>query len=54
MDTVIVTLRYHQQEVDLELPVSVPLFVLAPILIKSCGGALWRPVIKRSPLPDAL
>lgn len=33
MDSVVVTLRQAKQEIDLELPLSVPIFVLAPILI---------------------
>jgi hypothetical protein len=39
MDTVVVTLRQHDHEVDLELPVAVPLFVLAPILAEKLGWA---------------
>jgi hypothetical protein len=37
MDTVAVTLRGRDQEIDLELPVAVPLFVLAPILAEKLG-----------------
>lgn len=33
MDSVIITLRHQQQTVDLEVPVSVPFFILAPILV---------------------
>lgn len=39
MEHVVVTLRYKQNETDLELPVSVPLFVLAPILMERL---VWR------------
>ncbi len=35
MDQVVITVRYNQQEADLELPVSVPLFVLVPIVLDS-------------------
>lgn len=37
MEYSIVTIRYQQQEADLELPVSVPLFVLIPILMDQLG-----------------
>lgn len=32
MDTVVITLREQEKEIDLELPVAIPLFILAPIL----------------------
>lgn len=32
MDTVIITLRQPKEDIDLELPVAVPLFMLGPIL----------------------
>ncbi len=35
MDQVVITVRYNRQEADVELPVSVPLFVLAPMLLDS-------------------
>lgn len=35
MDQVVITVSYNRQEADVELPVSVPLFVLAPMLLDS-------------------
>ncbi|KAA3659015.1 MAG: FHA domain-containing protein [Chloroflexi bacterium] len=32
MDTVVITLREQQNEIDLELPITVPLYMLGPIL----------------------
>lgn len=34
MDIVVVTLRLQQEEIDLELPIAVPLFMLTPILVE--------------------
>ncbi|MCP4356599.1 MAG: FHA domain-containing protein [Chloroflexi bacterium] len=35
MDYIVVTLKYGEQKADLELPISVPMFVLAPIILDS-------------------
>ena len=32
MDTVVITLREQQEEIDLELPITVPLYVLGPVV----------------------
>lgn len=34
MDTVVVTLRQQNDEIDLELPVAIPFFMLTPILVE--------------------
>lgn len=48
MDTVIITLRQQQQEIDLELPIAVPLFMLAPILAETLHDSGFK-----LPLPEA-
>ncbi|MCA9922468.1 MAG: FHA domain-containing protein [Anaerolineales bacterium] len=46
MNNVVITVRYNQQETDLELPVSTPFYILAPILIEKLA---WH---DNKPLPD--
>lgn len=43
MDTIVITLRHHQDEIDLELPISVPMFVLGPILVEKLKWSDLQP-----------